>query len=123
MDPNARASESSTRATSTGCPSSRSIDVTPASRMPQGTMSWKSSSAAFTFRAKPWVVIQRAMCTPTAPIFRASPFASEPTHTPGHFPMRPASMPCSASARIIPSSTLRTCRRTSFRSGARSRMG
>ncbi len=79
------------RPTSTGRPSSRSIDVTPASRMPQGTMSWKSSSAAFTFSAKPWVVIHRAMCTPTAPIFRASPPASEPTHTPG--PLRDAARP------------------------------
>jgi hypothetical protein len=99
------------------------VEVTPASRMPHGTMSSKSSSAVFTFSANPWVVIHRAMCTPTAPIFRGSPAASEPTQTPGHFSMRAASMPCSASARIIPSSTLRTCRRTSFRSGARSRMG
>jgi hypothetical protein len=91
--------------------------------MPHGTMSSKSSSVEFTFSANPCVVIQRAMCTPTAPIFRASPPGSDPTHTPGHFSIRLASIPCSESARIIPSSTLRTCRRTSLRSGARSRMG
>ena len=52
-------------------PVTRSSDVTPWSAMPHGTMSWKSSSFVLTLNAKPWLVIQREIRTPIAPIFSA----------------------------------------------------
>ena len=73
-------------------PSSCSIDVTPASAMPQGTMSSKSARGPRTLRAKPCVVTHRAMWTPSAAIFLASR-PSAPSHTPGQRGIRPASSP------------------------------
>ena len=44
-------------------------DVTPRSAMPHGTISSKNSRSVLTLKAKPWLVIQREMRTPIAPIF------------------------------------------------------
>jgi len=52
-------------------PVARSSDVTPRSEMPHGTIRRKWSRSVLTLKAKPWLVIQREMRTPMAPIFSA----------------------------------------------------
>ena len=54
-------SRSLTSSRPTGRPSSRSSEVTPRSASPHGTMRLKQSRSVLTFRAKPWLVTQRAM--------------------------------------------------------------
>src|ERR671914_2980309 len=67
----------STSAIGTSRPSSRTRLVTPYSRMPQGVIRSNQARSVFTFRAKPWEVIQPdENFTPMAAIFFS------PTHTP-----------------------------------------
>jgi hypothetical protein len=89
--------------------SSSSIEVTLLFSMPQGTMSPKWESSVVTFSARPCMVIQRLMRTPTAPIFR-SPRSPERSHTPSSpfSSMRVAERPYWATVRIITSSRFRT---------------
>ena len=70
--------------------------------MPQGTIAWKWPRSGARLKAKPWLVIQRARCTPTAPIFLV------PTQAPRCSSWRPASTPWSAQVRIIASSSAAT---------------
>ena len=70
--------------------------------MPQGTMAWKWPRSGATLKARPWLVIQRARWTPTAPILRG------PTQAPRCSGWRPASTPQSAQVRIIASSSAAT---------------
>ena len=60
----------------TGRPSSTVSEVTPLSAMPHGTMRSKQDRSVETLKARPWLVIQREMRTPIAPILRS------PTHAP-----------------------------------------
>ena len=62
-------------------------EVTPRSEMPQGTISLKKSRSVFTLNANPWLVTQRWIRTPMAPIFSA------PTHAPVSPAIRPAVKP------------------------------
>src|SRR5262249_24525238 len=87
--PKLRASSRSTAAMSSGRESCRSIEVTPPSEMPQGTMSPKCNRSVLTFSAKPWLVCQRPKSTPIAPIFSGPVAPSPPTHPPGPFRPRP----------------------------------
>ena len=57
------------------------------SSMPHGTMSLKKSRSVVTLNANPWLVIQREMRTPIAPILSA------PTHAPDSPVMRAPSRP------------------------------
>ena len=68
-------------------PVSFSREVTPRSEMPHGTISLKKSRSVFTLNAKPWLVTQRWIRTPMAPIFSA------PTQAPVSPSIRPASKP------------------------------
>ena len=54
------------------CPNSFDREVTGLVAIPQGTMSLKWSRSVLTFRAKPWEVIPREMCTPMAAILACS---------------------------------------------------
>ena len=115
--PAARMICASTSAIGGARPSNDSSEATPASAIPQGTMAAKSRKSVLTLKAKPWLVIQREMCTPIAPSFPAGV----------QMPMRPAlrsaARPYARAVRIITSSTEATYLRTSFRSGLRSRIG
>src|SRR5690606_13116478 len=78
-------------------------EVTPWSRIPQGTMASKKFRSVVTLSAKPCDVIHPLETrTPIAAIF------SSPTHTPVNPCFRPASTPKSASALINASSMSRT---------------
>ena len=93
---------SSASAIGTCRPSSFDSDVTPRSEMPHGTISWNWSRSVCTLNAKPWLVIQREIRTPIAPIFPV------PIHVPVRPATRPATSPWSAHTRIITSSRSRT---------------
>ena len=77
---NRKTKASSTSANGTERPSSASSDVTPWSAIPQGTMRRKKSRSVFTLNANPWLVTQREMRTPMAPIFSGPRGVS--THAP-----------------------------------------
>ena len=78
-------------------PVQRSIEVTPPSVMPQGTMPAKwGSGSSVTFKAKPWVVIHRERWTPIAAIL-SLPTQTEVTRS--RRSERDASMPRPARAR------------------------
>ena len=68
-------------------PAARDRDVTPPVSMPHGTMRLKKSRSVVTLNANPWLVIQREMRTPIAPILSA------PTHAPESPAMRALSRP------------------------------
>ena len=64
-----------------------SSDVTPRSEIPQGTINLKWSRSVRTLKANPWLVIQREIRIPIAPIFSA------PTQVPVSPATRPADTP------------------------------
>jgi hypothetical protein len=74
-----RATASSASATVMSRPVSCLSDVTPRFDIPHGTIRSKCSRLVFTLKAKPWLVIQREIRMPIAPIFRS----------PIHVPVRP----------------------------------
>ena len=78
---------SSTSCISGARPSFDASDVTPLSAIPHGTIRLKKSTSVVTLNAKPWLVIQREMRTPIAPIF------SSPIQAPLKPFTRPASSP------------------------------
>ena len=61
------------RGAGSATPTSRSSEVTPRSSIPHGTINRKNSRSVLTLKAKPWLVTQREMRTPMAPIFSAGP--------------------------------------------------
>src|SRR5262249_38558210 len=100
--PNRAATEQATSFRSTWQPSSRDIDVTPLSAIPQGTIISKYSRLVFTLRANPWLVIQRAILTPIAATFSFS------IQTPVSPLILDPAIPKSLSVRINTSSRSRT---------------
>ncbi len=91
-------------------PVSAVSDVTPASRMPQGTIRSNHDRSQSQFSASPCMVTPRATRAPIAPTFRSgSPRAGEAgIHAPERPSTRIACSPNSAQTRIIASSSART---------------
>ena len=92
---------------STGRPRMRAIDVTPRSRMPQGTMWPNIVRSGSTLRAKPCIVRPFETFTPMAAIFSTVPDGVG-AHTPVSPFSTPASTPRSARAAISTASRRRT---------------
>src|SRR5207249_3129421 len=100
---------SATSETAGAFPKTWSIEVTPRSEMPQGTIRSNHARSTSTLSATPWVVTQpplappsRLTRTPIAAIF------SFPTQTPVSPHSSPLSIPKSRRVRMITSSRLRT---------------
>ena len=73
LSPMVCTNRASTSRSGISAPTSRSSEVTPRSSIPQGTINRKNSRSVLTLKAKPWLVTQREMRTPMAPIFSAAP--------------------------------------------------
>jgi len=103
-----------TSSTATGRSSSAASDVTPASRMPHGTIRSYALKSGPALRAKPCSVTPPCTRTPIAAILRSGPRSSAGSHTPLRPATRPAPVtPRSCTTRISASSSRRTKSTTS----------
>jgi hypothetical protein len=103
--------------TGTGRPSSWVIEVTPASRMPHGTMRSNAARSQSALMANPCSVTPRATRIPIAATLRSGPRSSAGTQAPLRPSIRVVANPSSASESMSSCSVRRTNATTSTGSG------